>query len=1491
MGSIASSTFYIPSEQLSTIASANPFLEEFFISIKNYQGHITSDIFYSKIINKAVEMKISNKIFKLFSDKGKMSYAQLRYYYCALYSMNNQDKIHFICYLIFGTKEGVSLQKYYKKINYFFSQSDTLKKILISNTLIDNICLKGIIAKNDMLFGLRTRNYYTLLNDFFFIKQYSTYENNANSQFEYLCCCENKYEGEKGKKDIQPLYDQMLSQFEKEKGKKGGFYPLASLNQYLLDVNVNNNIVNYIMRYIQKTTMKNFIDYETFYSLISTLPPSNSNKSLEYLFNILSYPNDIIKKNTLIDIIQSIQSNSINSSNNSIISINKPSSDFSQSSISFEAIIKDLPDSITKSQFIAYTEKSHFEGIDDLKNNIDRIRYIPYLFFNITPKDLAIEYACIQNIMGGKTIDQYLKDQMKIEESFYAVTCSFWNNYHVYLSSFGELIKRPIIYNQEICSSSNSSLLNANAVYLRDYCILPAKLYLFIIKLCKKGNHEILIRKISYPKKESNINSTISDLSSEKDGIVTELELFPITVIHSFIYYITLSLDNPSIDKAKEFLSSKQMVNSRNTKQYPKMSKLSEVKRDLMNVYEYNSWETSDLIIFYNGEFIKIPNSNITNMTFDSVNINDVCICLLNTKHETMNYTYYDSMLSQLNNGNSNLVKENNDNFDINNLNNTISNTVVKAARIKGKEERLSPSSSFSLKTYLALDNLKNSCYINSVLQVLYPIPIIKFFIKSKYFAMFINSKSSEEREKLITFQLYKIIMNHKKEMNSSSINKAFFIQPISFVKCIETISNFNRETQEDAGEFFIFIINQIHQEIKMNRELKDKKLNNQYNPNLSDTDNISLIWGREIKNNTSLINSLFLFLSQTTLTCTRCGTENKSCQTSNNLFLPIPKEDNITISIILHRLPFKYKVYYKEMHNALDENKNQNQIVNVLSTIKDNLIDNTININNDKEKLYLSPLATSIPLKLSLTLKQKDKLSTVVSKLRSMIDLDLEQYNELNTSSSMSDDFINVFSTTFILFNEQYDAFLDINKDITSNCCNGDTLHVYELLNSKGINLLKENLFELSLCKSVNTIFTDKNIKIVSYNIQNSISNEKIMQDALMPNNEIQKTIYYEYLIEIKHRYPKTTYPYLFHKTTFYSLGFMPDYLLINNSKANITSMSLYNYIWEKYSYVLPSTSNTLIWWESNSVVKQACYPFVLKLIDANKGVCSFCPWFKLCKGCRIRPSNDNMFIPPRTSIVVEWCYELVKSGQIFINTTLTLVYSKEAQNEIKDINQLYEDKPINESNNSQVKSIYQCLDLWFQKETLDDALMCNKCQSTTIHSKIDRIVRLPKYLVLTLKRFNQMVYASNIKDNSLIDFPIKDLVVNGKSYDLNGVIYHTGSANIGHYYTIIKGVEDKWVSLNDKKITLIENESKIITNQAYILIYEENSKSDASLYNKLMETMVNNWESHQLDDFFFEGEPVKVNNDFGVVKTSFFKNGEYVVKVLLDIGEQDFK
>ncbi|GLE03920.1 hypothetical protein PINS_up012831 [Pythium insidiosum] len=135
-----------------------------------------------------------------------------------------------------------------------------------------------------------------------------------------------------------------------------------------------------------------------------------------------------------------------------------------------------------------------------------------------------------------------------------------------------------------------------------------------------------------------------------------------------------------------------------------------------------------------------------------------------------------------------------------------------------------------------------------------------------------------------------------------------------------------------------------------------------------------------------------------------------------------------------------------------------------------------------------------------------------------------------------------------------------------------------------------------------------------------------------------------------------------------------------------------------------------------------------------------------------------------------------------------------------------------------SKTSQLADSLSLFVEGETLDgeNAYFCEKAQCKVSATKRVCIKTLPRTLVCHLKRFEfDFDTMEKVKLNDYLAFPeeidmapfTRDALTTGTScspamYDLVGVVVHSGTADMGHYYSFIRdrGRSQEWLEFNDQ-------------------------------------------------------------------------------------------
>ncbi len=192
------------------------------------------------------------------------------------------------------------------------------------------------------------------------------------------------------------------------------------------------------------------------------------------------------------------------------------------------------------------------------------------------------------------------------------------------------------------------------------------------------------------------------------------------------------------------------------------------------------------------------------------------------------------------------------------------------------------------------------------------------------------------------------------------------------------------------------------------------------------------------------------------------------------------------------------------------------------------------------------------------------------------------------------------------------------------------------------------------------------------------------------------------------------------------------------------------------------------------------------------------------------------------------------------------------------------------NDSFERKITNLNDCLKLFTIPEKLssENPWYCSNCKKHQEATKQMSLWHLPKYLIITMKRFQATKSFNDNSDdpkmkmmmmnsrfsyllqnhvtynklNDLVEFPIRNLDMSQylvspneeeKSkciYDLCGVINHLGhSISVGHYtayartHTTNDTTKDElsWRLFDDQYVALVKNDNQIVSKDAYVLMY----------------------------------------------------------------------
>ena len=1529
MGITLSKKNIIPNNEVEKIINKNNENLEIYFN-NNFMNYEIDIKFFQKQILKSKNFDFVKGIFSLFSDE-IMSFNEFKQFYAILLSKNYEYILKFISYLLFNQKDEVYEHEYKKNVNLYFLQQ--LNPDIFLNDLLN---VKNKITNMNSSYSrekfyqnfLNNKSFEMKIKNNFHVKFYvpSSKLLKYDNDIIIVCDCDSLNQKNKinNKSEFYEkyvnFYERLKSEFQNIENKNNGIFPYKKLEEMLIDADVDKIFSKLIIRYLKLKIMRlNFLVFKEF--MLNVICCRTIAQKAEFIFEILTFPElKEIKEEILEELIK-----------------NK---NFEIKKISKEEFMNVYLNNVESNELVIL--------LKSFLQNFDKINLIPYLNFGLTPFEPIIlkNFVFKKYLKNNKDLHDLCLSRIKTDNYFYVINSEFINQLLEYFNQNNN--EKPKIDLNDL--NSTEGILKTEKYYKKDFYLIPTDFYYFLEKIFSKEGNDIKLKKVQYNINEysqetPDPDGKIKSLMFKDENFIYEIEFYYIHCkFFSFkeIYEYVAEKNDDEYKNKKNFekaliIIKKLYKNNKSlqrSKYFPQKTFCSQILEQAINcIIPYDNNVINPMIYCFYEDNLQIMDlkSILGNYLISDNKENYFCIIILDWKinNKKNSLTYYEKIQDLVeepeeekidDNNDNNNNKQENENKEKNeiksnenqNKNQTTITTTKNEKEIK--EKTLEKSGEF-VPNPIGLNNLGNTCYMNSVIQSLINIPLVRDIFLNEKINFFLNKKGKFSNEGKVFEEFYKILDLRWKNSNS---NKVF--TPKSFKEIIGKLrKEFSSNEQQDANELMNFLLDELHEELNIINERK--YIINPENEILHNNDNelSNLYWANNLRRSCSFINALFNFQLKSILTCEKCKKQKITFENNTSLFLPVPLSKLIDININLYRLPFRFKIYYDKINNDFvnfckkDENKNISNKIELLDKYMLNYIKNISKENEEKKDKKedtknkekndfeiedeeddeeFSFYNKSFPIHIQLNINKTLKLENVITKLISLKNLELEprDINETNNTSEIIDNGKNELIrseiktyTSFIIctIGGRFENVLTyVNKDmIIDNCVqNGGKLYIFEVLNSIGINEVKNYLYNIE----------KKNVLLVDYNLKNDVknfnqiyknSNIKSQNEIISfdnqilfnKNNEFKKN--FEFGIRIYHINQKYMNTFLIEPFKIKQIQFYPDFILSNNTENHLNSMLLYDIIWEKYKIYLNKSnkSDDELWWRTKNKNYKVCYPFNISICELVDGAlkCAKCPWYKLCPGCILDPKDSSKFIfdVNNNFIIVKWC-SIVEKNEIIPNLIKKITVVKE---------QIIDDDNKDNKNTLNEKNLNDCINIFLEKEKLEDQLKCSNCNKLRTFYKNFQFDKLSQILIVSLKRFKYSSIINN-KINTFVKYPLKNLEINNELFDLYGVIHHIGSLNSGHYTCMLK-INNKWFLFDDSHFREISEEN-VVSYTAYILIYINKNKPEEKMYYNILMNIMNqinlNEDKKYLknnckefkelkSDKFYLGEPIKTEYGLG--------------------------
>lgn len=201
--------------------------------------------------------------------------------------------------------------------------------------------------------------------------------------------------------------------------------------------------------------------------------------------------------------------------------------------------------------------------------------------------------------------------------------------------------------------------------------------------------------------------------------------------------------------------------------------------------------------------------------------------------------------------------------------------------------EQEKPKKDPSLKGVVGIQNMGNTCYSNSTLQLLRASPEWNAFCLTQNFTERLQHISDENQYKRILLAYQDILKSLWSAYNPAYVRPLGFISEVRKAVKGTVYEMFGIPVPNDSHEYLVYLMDNFHEAMKIKDTYEEKKIpeeSSRYDKMIIMAENG---WNKFVSNNNSEVVHLFFGMMRKTIHCTNCKNNSYQWEVFNSLKIP----------------------------------------------------------------------------------------------------------------------------------------------------------------------------------------------------------------------------------------------------------------------------------------------------------------------------------------------------------------------------------------------------------------------------------------------------------------------------------------------------------------------------------------------------------------------------------------------------------------------------